>query len=198
MQPSTQDADSGEIRDFTQNGWHVSINSRAPALGFSLPQRLTAEREGARLKLLVDRWQSVSTGAMTKTMLVRAGQAQPDAAHRRPRPDGYHELQTVFQLIDLCDRIEITVREDGAITRPHGPAGVPEDEDLVVRAARALQAVSGTRLGAEISIKKRIPLGGGLGGGSSDAATTLVALNQMWEFGLYIGADRGNWRHFRR
>ena len=115
------------------------------------------------------------------------------------RQDGYHELQTIFQIIDLCDRIEITVRTDGSITRPKGPAGVPEAEDLVVRAARALQRVSGTRLGAEISVKKRIPLGGGLGGGSSDAATTLLALNQMWglgytseqiaEIGGTLGAD---------
>jgi len=113
--------------------------------------------------------------------------------------DGYHALQTVFQLIDLCDRIEITVRRDGTITRPTGPAGVPEDDDLVVRAARALQQISGTGLGAEIAIRKRIPMGGGLGGGSSDAATTLLALNQMWNlgytsaqiqtFGAALGAD---------
>jgi 4-diphosphocytidyl-2-C-methyl-D-erythritol kinase len=99
------------------------------------------------------------------------------------RQDGYHELQTVFQLIDLRDRVDITVRTDGVITRPLGPEGVSESEDLVVRAARALQSVSGTRLGADISIKKRIPMGGGLGGGSSDAATTLMALNQMWKTG---------------
>lgn len=100
------------------------------------------------------------------------------------RQDGYHELQTVFQLIDLCDRIEITVRMDGEISRPQGPAGVAESDDLVVRAARLLQRSSGTRLGAEISIHKRIPMGGGLGGGSSDAATTLVALNRMWKTGF--------------
>lgn len=115
------------------------------------------------------------------------------------RQDGYHELQTVFQLIDLRDRVDITVRTDGVIARPAGPEGVPESQDLVVRAARALQTVSGTRLGADISIKKRIPMGGGLGGGSSDAATTLLALNQMWktgyssaqiaEFGGALGAD---------
>jgi 4-diphosphocytidyl-2-C-methyl-D-erythritol kinase len=115
------------------------------------------------------------------------------------REDGYHELQTVFQLIDLCDRIEIAVRTDGSISRPHGPSGVREEDDLVVRAARALQQVSGIRLGAQISIRKRIPMGGGLGGGSSDAATTLVALNQMWgtgysaaqiaDFGRALGAD---------
>ena len=100
------------------------------------------------------------------------------------RADGYHELQSVFQLLDLCDRVEITVRTDGAITRPRGPAGVAESEDLVVRAAQALKQASGTPLGAEISVQKRIPMGGGLGGGSSDAATVLVALNQMWGVGL--------------
>ena len=100
------------------------------------------------------------------------------------RPDGYHELQTVFQLIDLRDAIDIAVREDGLISRPSGPAGVSEDQDLVVRAARALKEATGTRLGARISVIKKIPLGGGLGGGSSDAATTLVALNQMWKTGL--------------
>jgi 4-diphosphocytidyl-2-C-methyl-D-erythritol kinase len=115
------------------------------------------------------------------------------------RPDGYHELQTVFQLIDLCDRLEIDVREDGVISRPRGPAGVAEADDLVVRAARALKESSGTRLGAEISVQKRIPMGGGLGGGSSDAATALVALNHLWglgwnsaqlaEIGARLGAD---------
>jgi len=90
------------------------------------------------------------------------------------RPDGYHELQTVFQLIDLCDRIEIRVTGDGVISRPVGPTGVAENDDLAVRAARALQQATGSPLGAEITIKKSIPMGGGLGGGSSDAATTLV------------------------
>jgi 4-diphosphocytidyl-2-C-methyl-D-erythritol kinase len=100
------------------------------------------------------------------------------------RADGYHELQTVFQLIDLCDRIEIEVRQDGAIIRPEGPAGVPEDQDLVVRAARALKEATGSPLGAEIRVHKRIPMGGGLGGGSSDAATVLVVLNKEWGAGL--------------
>ena len=102
------------------------------------------------------------------------------------RADGYHELQTVFRLIDLCDRIQIEVRDDGRISRPSGPAGVAEAEDLTVRAARALQAATGTRLGAEIAIKKSIPIGGGLGGGSSDAATVLVALNHLWRTGLSL------------
>ncbi len=100
------------------------------------------------------------------------------------RADGYHELQTVFQLIDLADSIDIAVREDGVISRTSGPAGVPEEQDLVVRAARALKAASASPLGANLSVQKRIPMGGGLGGGSSDAATTLVALNQMWRTGL--------------
>jgi 4-diphosphocytidyl-2-C-methyl-D-erythritol kinase len=100
------------------------------------------------------------------------------------RPDGYHELQTLFQLIDLCDSVAVTVREDGLIERPQGPAEVPPESDLVVRAARALQAASGKRLGATLRVLKRIPMGGGLGGGSSDAATTLLALNTLWGCGL--------------
>jgi len=100
------------------------------------------------------------------------------------RTDGYHDLQTVFQLIDLADDIQIEVRPDGRIERLAGPAAVPPEADLVIRAARALQAASGSQLGANLSVIKRIPMGGGLGGGSSDAATVLVALNRMWECGL--------------
>jgi 4-diphosphocytidyl-2-C-methyl-D-erythritol kinase len=100
------------------------------------------------------------------------------------RADGYHELQTVFQLIDLRDRIDITVREDGRVARPAGAPGVPESGDLVVRAARALQLASGTGQGADITVRKVIPMGGGLGGGSSDAATVLLALNQLWQIGF--------------
>jgi 4-diphosphocytidyl-2-C-methyl-D-erythritol kinase len=115
------------------------------------------------------------------------------------RADGYHELQTVFQLIDLRDRISIEVRTDGAIRRKAGPPGVAEQDDLTVRAALALKAATGTPLGADISVHKVIPMGGGLGGGSSDAATTLLALNQMWQtrlgsaqiaaIGSKLGAD---------
>lgn len=100
------------------------------------------------------------------------------------RADGYHELQTLFHLVDLADTITIRLREDGAIERPEGPAGVPAESDLTVRAARALKDASGTRLGAELRVLKRIPEGGGLGGGSSDAATTLLALNHLWGCGL--------------
>ena len=99
------------------------------------------------------------------------------------RADGFHDLQTVFQLIDLCDVISIDVRPDGVIERPQTSV-IPEEEDLVVRAARALQSATGTSLGARLRVRKRIPIGGGLGGGSSDAATTLVALNLLWNCGV--------------
>jgi 4-diphosphocytidyl-2-C-methyl-D-erythritol kinase len=102
------------------------------------------------------------------------------------RADGYHELQTVFQLIDLCDTIGITVREDGRIERVAGPSQVDPESDLTVRAARALQAATGTRLGAALRVLKRVPMGGGLGGGSSDAATVLLGLNSLWGCGLPV------------
>jgi 4-diphosphocytidyl-2-C-methyl-D-erythritol kinase len=96
------------------------------------------------------------------------------------RPDGYHELQTCFQFVDLCDEITIEVRADGQIARALDIPGLPESADLCMRAARALKEASGSPLGADISLLKRIPIGGGLGGGSSDAATCLVALNRLW------------------
>src|ERR1700733_3389649 len=102
------------------------------------------------------------------------------------RPDGYHQLQTLFQLIDLCDTIGVTLRHDGRIERGAGPAGVAPEDDLVVRAARALQLASGASSGAALRVLKRIPIGGGLGGGSSDAATTLLVLNQLWGCGLSV------------
>jgi 4-diphosphocytidyl-2-C-methyl-D-erythritol kinase len=102
------------------------------------------------------------------------------------RADGYHELQTLFQLLDLCDSIRIGVRDDGRIERASGPDGIPPADDLAVRAAHALKAAAGTPLGATLRIEKRIPLGGGLGGGSSDAATTLIALNALWGCGLGV------------
>lgn len=115
------------------------------------------------------------------------------------RPNGYHELQTLFQFVDLCDDIRLDLRRDGDIRRMAGPAGVDPESDLTVRAARALKAATGCALGADIAILKRIPLGGGLGGGSSDAATVLVALNRLWgidlpvdelaALGLSLGAD---------
>jgi 4-diphosphocytidyl-2-C-methyl-D-erythritol kinase len=100
------------------------------------------------------------------------------------RPDGYHELQTVFQFIERGDWLWFAVREDGAVHRLDALAGVAEDEDLTVRAARALQRATGCQLGVDIRCEKHLPMGGGLGGGSSDAATTLVALNRLWGTGL--------------
>ena len=100
------------------------------------------------------------------------------------RDDGYHLLQTVFRLIDLADSLEFAPRDDGAIRLARPLPGVPEDSDLTVRAARLLQQAAHVRTGATIAVAKRIPLGGGLGGGSSDAATTLIALNALWGTGL--------------
>jgi 4-diphosphocytidyl-2-C-methyl-D-erythritol kinase len=98
------------------------------------------------------------------------------------RPDGYHLLQTVLRLIDLCDWLRFTPREDGEIRLARPVPGVAEDENLVVRAARLLQAGGGA--GVEIDLEKNIPIGGGLGGGSSDCATTLAVLNRLWGLGL--------------
>ena len=102
------------------------------------------------------------------------------------RPDGYHELQTLFQLVDLCDTVTISLRDDGVLERPVGAAGVAAEADLTLRAARALQQLTGARQGADLRVHKRIPQGGGLGGGSSDAATTLLALNELWGCGLSL------------
>ena len=107
------------------------------------------------------------------------------------RADGYHLLQSVFVLIDRCDVVRIRVRPDGAITRVNELAGVPSEQDLAVRAARALQELTGTPMGADIEIEKRIPMGGGLGGGSSDAATVLLALDRLWATRVGDDALRG-------
>jgi 4-diphosphocytidyl-2-C-methyl-D-erythritol kinase len=100
------------------------------------------------------------------------------------RGDGYHLLQTAFRFIDYGDELSFSVRADGAIRHTNPLAGVPAEQDLSVRAARLLQQETGCRDGADIGIVKRLPLGGGLGGGSSDAATTLIALNRLWRTGL--------------
>ena len=114
------------------------------------------------------------------------------------RHDGYHELQTAYVLTDLADWLDFERRTDGAIVRDGDLIGRVED-DLAVRAAHALRQASGTSLGATISVTKRIPAGSGLGGGSSDAATTLIGLNRLWDLnlprtklsaiGLQLGAD---------
>ncbi|WP_025597838.1 4-(cytidine 5'-diphospho)-2-C-methyl-D-erythritol kinase [Burkholderia sp. WSM2230] len=115
------------------------------------------------------------------------------------RPDGYHTLQTVFQLLDWGDTLHFTRRADGLITRSTEIADVPPEHDLTVRAANLLKAHTGSPQGVDIEIEKRLPMGAGLGGGSSDAATTLLALNRLWnlnlprlelrELALKLGAD---------
>lgn len=102
------------------------------------------------------------------------------------RPDGYHLLQTVFQFLDFCDELGFRVTDDGRITRAHDVIGVPAEDDLTLRAARLLQRTIGATRGVEITLRKRIPIGAGLGGGSSDAATTLMALNELWQGELSI------------
>lgn len=115
------------------------------------------------------------------------------------RSDGYHLLQTVFRFLDFSDQVSLTIRNDNKIQLNTPIIGVPAEKNLCVQAARLLQKESGTSLGVEISLEKLIPMGGGLGGGSSDAATTLLALNHLWDLnwsreelmglGLSLGAD---------
>ncbi len=115
------------------------------------------------------------------------------------RPDGYHLLQTIFQLLDVGDELDFSARADGQITLATDLEGVATEDNLVVRAARALALHTGCTAGADIRLRKRIPTGGGLGGGSSDAATTLLGLNHLWgcglgleelaRIGLSLGAD---------
>ncbi len=100
------------------------------------------------------------------------------------RTDGYHLLQSAFRLLDWGDSLSFALREDGLIERATEVPGVPAEQDLVVRAARLLQSETGCAKGATIQVVKRLPMGGGLGGGSSDAATTLIALNRLWGTGL--------------
>ncbi len=115
------------------------------------------------------------------------------------RPDGYHLLQSVFQLIDLSDKVLLNTREDAQIHRINPLANVPPKDDLVVKAAVLLQKTCGVSQGVDISLEKNIPMGAGLGGGSSDAASTLLGLNQLWnlnlskrdlmDLGIQLGAD---------
>lgn len=115
------------------------------------------------------------------------------------REDGYHLLQTVFQIIDLCDWLVFHPVADGSVSLQNPIPGVPEQDDLTVRAANLLKKHAQSKLGVRIEIEKNLPMGGGLGGGSSDAATTLIVLNKLWninfsveklmELGLQLGAD---------
>jgi len=115
------------------------------------------------------------------------------------RPDGYHDLQTLFQILDWGDELCFTVNDEGTISRSCNIGGIDEAEDICIRAARLLQSRYGAHKGVHIDLTKRIPMGAGLGGGSSDAATVLLALNRLWslgkspeklaELGLQLGAD---------
>ena len=102
------------------------------------------------------------------------------------RADGYHQLQTLFQLLDCGDWLDFRVRPDGQCLLRQPVAGVKDKDNLMIKAARALQRASGCTLGADIAIDKRLPLGGGLGGGSSNGASALVALNHLWGTGLSV------------
>ncbi len=103
------------------------------------------------------------------------------------RKDGYHLLQTALTFIDRCDYLSFSPRHDGQITRAVGPIGIAADDDLCIRAARQLQRKTGCPSGVSISLEKHLPCGAGLGGGSSDAATTLIVLNRLWQ--LYLSRD---------
>ncbi|MCW8944977.1 MAG: 4-(cytidine 5'-diphospho)-2-C-methyl-D-erythritol kinase, partial [Sedimenticola sp.] len=115
------------------------------------------------------------------------------------REDGYHLLQTVFRFIDYCDQLKFNITADGSISRQFGNESIPESDDLIIKAAQLFQKASGSAQGVAISIRKKVPAGGGLGGGSSDAATVLIALNRLWgidmtpsqlsAIGLSLGAD---------
>ncbi len=102
------------------------------------------------------------------------------------RADGFHLLQTVLRLLDYADEVGLRVTDDGAVRRVSQVPGVMEQDDLTLRAARLLKQASGCPLGVDIDLVKRLPVGGGLGGGSSDAATTLIALNRLWSIGLSV------------
>ncbi len=113
------------------------------------------------------------------------------------RDDGYHNLQTIFQLLDFYDEINFNLRDDGKINRTSGNEDIPLANDLMIKSAKKLQQFSRTNFGVDIAIIKKIPMGGGLGGGSSNAATTLIALNHLWGLDLTkkqlaaIGKDIG-------
>ncbi len=104
------------------------------------------------------------------------------------RSDGYHNLQTLFQFLDRGDRVSLRVRHDGQLRRTHGPAAIAVEDDLAMRAAALLQVVAECPLGADLGLDKQIPAGSGLGGGSSDAAAVLLALNHLW--GTDLGIDQ--------
>lgn len=181
---------------YAKHGFSV-VDKRDPAFAEALardrengfPDNLRVFMSRSLLPVAADEWSVWPAPAKLNLFLRITGR----------RPDGYHELQTVFRLLDWGDELRLRVRADGIIQREGELPGVPSDQDITVRAARLLQARAGIMLGADIGIDKRIPMGGGLGGGSSDAATVLVALNHLWgagldedalaELGRQLGAD---------
>ena len=100
------------------------------------------------------------------------------------REDGYHNLQTIFQLLDYGDELNFNIRNDGQINRTHGNENIPLDNDLIIQSAKKLKKIASSNYGVDIGVIKKIPSGGGLGGGSSNAATTLIALNNLWDLKL--------------
>ncbi|HEU4669599.1 MAG TPA: 4-(cytidine 5'-diphospho)-2-C-methyl-D-erythritol kinase [Dyella sp.] len=166
---------------YARHGFAV-VDKRDPAFAFArdrdrengFPDSLRVFMSRPLAPLAADDWSAWPAPAKLNLFLRITGR----------RPDGYHELQTVFRLLDWGDEVRLRARADGVIHRDGGLAGVPAESDLAVRAARLLQEAAGCRLGADIAVDKRIPMGGGLGGGSSDAATVLVALDHLWGTGL--------------
>ena len=152
----------------------ASARQRDHDNGFPADLRLCMRR--ALAPLSADAWTVWPAPAKLNLFLHVTGQRQ----------DGYHELQTVFRLLDWGDEVRLRVRRDGQIRRQSGAEGIPEAQDLAVRAAHLLRAHVNVSAGADIAVHKRIPVGGGLGGGSSDAASVLVALNALWASGLDV------------
>ena len=185
-----------------QAGWTIDYDRYMPANGDLLPARLVLTPCGG-----AGAHRGGSLGGTCDERGEREAAPWPAPAKLNlflhivgRRPDGYHELQTCFQFVDLCDDIRIEVRADGEIRRGRALPGVPADADLCVRAARALKGASGCALGADIEVVKRIPMGAGLGGGSSDAATCLrgaqsavgaatCRAQELAQLGLKLGAD---------
>jgi 4-diphosphocytidyl-2-C-methyl-D-erythritol kinase len=182
----------GTLRDVPWNapfyGRHgfVEVNKHAPEFAFALerdrengfPDHLRVFMRRKLAPLSAGDWSVWPAPAKLNLFLRITGR----------RADGYHELQTVFRLLDWGDELRLRRRVDGAVLRVSEIPGVPVETDLVVRAARLLQPYAPPDSGVDIGLEKRVPMGGGLGGGSSDAATVLVALNRLWGCGLDIDA----------
>ena len=174
---ATRDA-AGRLAQLKQDGWVIDYLQYAADMP-ARPRKLVVAREGLEIRLVADSWTS------------RMSHAYPAPAKLNlflhvvgRRADGYHLLQSVFRLIDRADTVHLELRDDGRVVREGDLPGVAEDDDLTVRAARLLQTYAPEGAGVSIRLEKILPLGGGLGGGSSDAATVLLALNRLWQVNL--------------